>query len=96
MKFVKYNFVIPDYVLQVKDRYSFDSLIMLREVKLNYDREVNRLAVKPRIIGKGSPGNMLFLSSILNDKKHPNNMLMMEAAHEMRPKFSSMCPESIE
>ena len=64
---------------------------MLREGKLNYSsREVRRLAVKPNSIGKGNPGNMPFLSNILNANKHPNKMPMMEATQEIRPKFRSM------
>ncbi len=64
---------------------------MLREVKLNYSsREVRRLAVKPNSIGKGNPGNMPFLSNILNTNKHPNKMPMMEATHDTKLNFSSM------
>jgi len=72
-------------------RYNFIILKSIMNFSSNsYIREVRRLAVKPKIIGNGNPGNMPFLSSILNDRKHPNKMPMMEAAHEMRPKFSSM------
>lgn len=62
----------------------------------DYNVKVRKLAVKPRSIGKGSPGNMPFLSSILKAKKLPSKMPTMEAKHETRPKYRSMCPESIE
>jgi hypothetical protein len=70
---------------------------MLREVKLDYRMEVRRLAVKPNSIGKGNPGNMPFLSNILNANKHPNKMPMIEATHGIGLlNFSSMWPESKE
>jgi len=59
-------------------------------MEVNYSMEVRRLAVKPNSIGKGNPGNMPFLSNILNANKHPNKMPIMEATHEIRPKFRSM------
>lgn len=76
--------------------FSNSLLIVLKDVRLGYSVAVIRLAVRPRIIGNGSPGNMPFLSSILNDRKHPNKMLMMEAAHEIGPNLISMWLESIE
>jgi len=70
---------------------------VLREVRLNHNVEVRRLAVKPNSIGKGNPGNMPFLSNILNERKHPNKMPIMEATHGIGLlNFSSMWPESKE
>jgi len=48
----------------------------MREIKfLGGSKEAGRLAVKPKIIGKGAPRNIPFLSGILNASKHPNGTL---------------------
>jgi len=61
-----------------------------------YTNETRRPAAKPKSIGRGNPGNIPFLSTILKASRHPNEMPMMDAKHDMKPKLISICPESIE
>jgi hypothetical protein len=52
--------------------------------------------IRPNAVGRGNPGNIPFFSSILKANRHPNKMPMMDTEHEIKPKFTSICPESME
>jgi hypothetical protein len=47
-------------------------------------------------MGSGSPGNMSFVSKILNDRKDPTKIPIIEAKDGKIPKLRSMWPESME